>query len=110
MRGWIVSIVVLVASCKKGDCPPAPAQTPSPVAAPTPAAPSTYLDNAGRDDALGGGSRMIPIKTAAGTFNVWVKRTGNNPRIKVLLLHGGPGATHEYLQAFDSFFPKAEVE
>jgi proline iminopeptidase len=39
-----------------------------------------------------------------------VKRTGNNPRIKVLLLHGGPGATHEYFQAFDSFFPKAEVE
>jgi hypothetical protein len=25
--------------------------------------------------------------------------------IKVLLLQGGPGATHEYLDAFDSYFP-----
>jgi hypothetical protein len=24
---------------------------------------------------------------------------GNNPDLKVLLLHGGPGATHEYLEA-----------
>jgi len=28
----------------------------------------------------------------------------------VLLLHGGPGATHEYLEACDSFLPAAEVE
>jgi proline iminopeptidase len=28
----------------------------------------------------------------------------------VLLLHGGPGATHEYLEAFDSYFPAAQVE
>jgi proline iminopeptidase len=53
---------------------------------------------------------MIAIKTSAGTFNVWTKRTGNNPRIKVLLLHGGPGATHEYLEGFDSYFPGAQVE
>src|SRR5215203_5031024 len=26
--------------------------------------------------------------------------TGNNPRIKLLLLHGGPGITHEYLEPF----------
>lgn len=30
--------------------------------------------------------------------------------MKVLLLHGGPGATHEYLEAFDSYFPAAEIE
>lgn len=72
--------------------------------------PSPYLDSTGRDDEFSGGTRYIPITTAAGTFNVWVKRTGNNPRIKVLLLHGGPGATHEYFQAFDSYLPKAEVE
>jgi proline iminopeptidase len=35
---------------------------------------------------------------------------GNNPRIKVLLLHGGPGATHEYFEAFDSHFPAAGIE
>ena len=28
----------------------------------------------------------------------------------MLLLHGGPGGTHEYLEAFDSHFPAAEIE
>lgn len=69
-----------------------------------------YLDYSKRDDVLTGGVKMIPIQTAAGTFNVWTKRVGNNPRIKVLLLHGGPGATHEYFECFDSFFPAAEIE
>jgi proline iminopeptidase len=108
MPARIVLLVTLVASCSKGsDCPPAPA-VPSAVAPPV--TPSAYFDTAGRDDVIGGGARMIPIKTAAGTFKVWVKRTGNNPRIKVLLLHGGPGSTHEYFEVFDSYFPKAEVE
>jgi len=71
---------------------------------------STYLDYSGRDDLLGGGVKMIPIKTESGEFNVWTKRIGNNPKMKVLLLHGGPGATHEYLEAFDSYFPNAEIE
>jgi proline iminopeptidase len=70
----------------------------------------TYFDNSGRDDVLGGGSRLIPIRTPKGEFRVWTKRTGNNPKVKLLLLHGGPGATHEYLEAFDSFLPAAGVE
>jgi proline iminopeptidase len=75
------------------------------------AAPSNnYYDHTGRSDVLSGGVRMIPIKTPKGTFNVWTKRIGNNPTIKVLLLHGGPGATHEYLEAFDSHFPGASIE
>ncbi len=53
---------------------------------------------------------MIPVSTPAGTFRVWTKRTGDNPTTKVLLLHGGPGATHEYLLGFDSFLPQAGVE
>jgi proline iminopeptidase len=53
---------------------------------------------------------MIPIATPRGTFRVWTKRVGNNPRIKVLLLHGGPGVTHEYFEAFDSYLPAAGVE
>ena len=57
-----------------------------------------------------GGARLIPIKTPLGEFNVWTKRVGNNPTTKVLLLHGGPGATHEYFEAADSYFPDAEVE
>jgi len=35
---------------------------------------------------------------------------GNNPALKVLLLHGGPGATHEYFEACDSFLPGMGVE
>lgn len=69
-----------------------------------------YFDNSGRDDILSGGVKMIPIDTPKGRFHVWTKRTGNNPRIKVLLLHGGPGATHEYFEAFDSWFPAAGIE
>jgi proline iminopeptidase len=53
---------------------------------------------------------MIPITTPKGTFKVWTKRVGNNPTIKVLLLHGGPGMTHEYWEAADSYFPGAAVE
>jgi proline iminopeptidase len=71
---------------------------------------SSYLDYSGRDDVLGGGARMIPVSTPAGTYRVWVKRVGNNPGLRVLLLHGGPGATHEYLEACDSYLPAAGVE
>ena len=75
-----------------------------------PTTPNTYLDNSGRDDALSGGVKLIPITTPKGVFHVWTKRVGNNPTIKVLLLHGGPGATHEYFEAFDSYFPGAGIE
>lgn len=57
-----------------------------------------------------GGVTMIPIETPEGTFRVWTKRVGNNPRIKLLLLHGGPGATHEYFECFDSFLPAEGIE
>ena len=56
------------------------------------------------------GVKIIPVQTPGGTFNVWTKRVGNNPRIKVLLLHGGPGATHEYFEIFDNYFPAAGFE
>jgi proline iminopeptidase len=39
-----------------------------------------------------------------------VKRVGNNPDLPVLLLHGGPGATHEYLEAGDIYLPGAGIE
>ena len=39
-----------------------------------------------------------------------MKRIGNNPGLRVLLLHGGPGATHEYLEACDSYLPAAGIE
>jgi len=72
--------------------------------------PADYLDSSGREDSLSGGVRLIPIETPAGTFRVWTKRIGNRPTMKVLLLHGGPGFTHEYLEAFDSWLPAAGIE
>jgi len=57
-----------------------------------------------------GGVKMIPITTPAGNFHVWTKRFGNNPKIKVLLLHGGPTSGHEYMEVFESFFPKEGIE
>jgi proline iminopeptidase len=72
--------------------------------------PTSYFDSSGHDDVRSGGVKIITIQTAKGPFHVWTKRVGNNPRIKVLLLHGGPGATHEYLEAFDSYFPRAGIE
>ena len=72
--------------------------------------PASYHDNAGRADAWSGGVRMIPISTPKGEFRVWTKRVGNNPTVKLLLLHGGPGATHEYFEASDSFLPAAGIE
>jgi len=70
----------------------------------------SYFHNSGRVDVISGGVKLIPIHTPKGDFRVWTKRTGNNPRVKVLLLHGGPGATHEYFAACDSYFPAAGIE
>jgi proline iminopeptidase len=50
------------------------------------------------------GVRLIPIDTPKGKFRVWTRRVGDNPRIKLLLLHGGPGGTHEYFEAFDDYY------
>ena len=71
---------------------------------------TTYLDNSARDDRLSGGIRRIPVTTPYGTFRVWTRRFGNNPGIKLLLLHGGPGCTHEYFEPCDSYLPEAGIE
>lgn len=57
-----------------------------------------------------GGVRLIPIQTPKGTFKVWTKRFGSNPRIRLLLLHGGPGATHEYFEALEGYLPAEGIE
>jgi proline iminopeptidase len=51
------------------------------------------------------GVKMIPVKTEKGTFRVWTRKIGDNPRIKILLLHGGPGGTHECFEVFEKYFP-----
>lgn len=71
---------------------------------------SRYFDYSNSPDQKTGGIKMIPIKTPKGTFNVWTKRMGNNPKIKVLLLHGGPGGSHEFFENFDGYLPNAEIE
>nr|MBI1230822.1 alpha/beta fold hydrolase [Cytophagales bacterium] len=70
----------------------------------------SYFDYAEKADQFEGGIRMIPIQTPKGTFKVWTKRVGNNPTKKVLLLHGGPGMTHELYSSFDGYFPAEGIE
>jgi proline iminopeptidase len=53
------------------------------------------------------GIRMIPV--CGGKYKVWTKRMGSGP-LKVLLLHGGPAFTHDYLEAMESFLPQAGIE
>ena len=57
-----------------------------------------------------GGTKMITIETPKGKFKVWTKRIGNNPKIKLLLLNGGPGMSHEYFECMESFLPKEGIE
>jgi len=90
----ILQILLILLACKSQETPDY----------------SSYLDYADSPSKFSGGTKVIPIETAYGTFNVWTKRVGNNPTIKVLLLHGGPGATSEYFEAADSFFPQGNVE
>ena len=68
------------------------------------------LDTTVRPDRLPDGVRMIPVTTPSGEFRVWTRRLGDNPDLRLLLLHGGPGASSEYLEPFDSFLPAAGVE
>ena len=53
------------------------------------------------------GIHMVPV--AAGKYKVWTKRVGSGA-VKVLLLHGGPGFPHDYLEAMESFLPQAGIE
>lgn len=70
---------------------------------------ATYFDNTD-SGVQTGGVKVIPIQTPKGIFNVWTKRIGNNPTMKVLILHGGPGGTHEAYECFESFLPKEGIE
>jgi len=67
---------------------------------------SEYLNFKTEGEYQAAGVQMIKLKEG---YKVWTKRYGNSP-MKVLLLHGGPGATHEYMECFQSFFPKANIE
>src|SRR5580658_7705455 len=53
------------------------------------------------------GIRMLPV--VQGKYKVWTKKLGSGP-LKVLTLHGGPGFSHDYLEALESFLPDAGIE
>lgn len=57
-----------------------------------------------------GGVKIVPIQTGGKEFNIWTKRIGNNPKIKLLLLAGGPGCSHEYWECMESFLPAEGIE
>ena len=90
-----LTILVFCTSCK---------ESPGPAASPL-AVYFTY-----NDSIESAGVRMIPIKTPVGEFKVWTKRFGKNPKIKILLLHGGPAMTHEYMECFETFFLREGFE
>lgn len=64
----------------------------------------------GKEKVEAAGVKMIPINTPVDKFKVWTKRFGNNPKIKILLLHGGPAMTHEYMECFETFFQREGFE
>ena len=72
---------------------------------------SSYFDTSTWEpaDVVSGGFRMVPIRTRSGTFRVWTRRVGTNPDVKVLLLHGGPGATSELYECFDPWLPPSST-
>lgn len=49
------------------------------------------------------------IITADGRYKVWTKKAGSGD-IKVLLLHGGSGLTHDYFESFEEFLLSAGIE
>lgn len=96
----LLTFTAFVISCNQTDKQPATGA----------GMPVSEYFNYGDSGVQSAGVRMIPISTPVGNFNVWTKRFGNNPRIKILLLHGGPAMTHEYMECFESFFPKEGFE
>ena len=101
-----VGLSVLALGTAIGACGQ-PSRAPADGAAPPPSLRSYFAAEPGVDTA---GVRLVPIKTPKGEFKVWTKRFGSHPRIRLLLLHGGPGATHEYFEALERFLGAEGVE
>jgi proline iminopeptidase len=94
----VISLCCVIVSCQ---------QTAQPTTQTTNSLQQYFTYNDSMDAA---GVKMIPITTPVGEFKVWTKRFGNNPKIKILLLHGGPAMTHEYMECFETFFQREGFE
>jgi proline iminopeptidase len=103
-RQVLATILLLLMS---GACERAAGPPPAAPAAAAPSLAGYFKTDAGVDMA---GVQLIPIHTPKGSFKVWTKRFGSHPRIKLLLLHGGPGATHDYFEALERFLGAEGIE
>jgi proline iminopeptidase len=92
--------LLLIAGCMRAEKPASQPAGP----------PAAYFDNSAHPDAWTGGARKITISTPKGPHQIWIKRVGNNPKLKLLLLTGGPGLSHAYLEVMDSYLPAEGVE
>ncbi len=54
-------------------------------------------------DVKTGGIQLIELDNG---YKVWTKKVAGGT-IPVLMLHGGPGCTHEYFECFEDFLPEA---
>ncbi|WP_158824035.1 proline iminopeptidase-family hydrolase [Granulicella sp. S156] len=102
-RSFVSSTAALAALA----VPVARALDPTPVADPLPQALSSTGEPLNPAGIRTAGIRMLPV--VGGKYKVWTKKIGSG-KIKVLLLHGGPGVPHDYLEAMESFLPEAGIE
>ena len=96
---YLICLMLFAAACSSAD------RTPS-AEAPTEST-CAYANNSTDDAIQAGGVHWVNLDEG---HKVWTKRHGNNPDMKVLLLHGGPSCTHEYMECFESFFPGQNIE
>ncbi|PHR59727.1 MAG: proline iminopeptidase [Robiginitomaculum sp.] len=99
MRIFILSVLMVLglSACEAGETMAQGEQAP-------------IMQALSKDVPVVGKGRMITIQTPKGEFEVWTKKIGNNPTMKVLLLHGGPAMTHEIYEVFGKHFPEAGIE
>ncbi len=97
LLGALLSVLLLGGACSPGG---------GPTQAPAAVEPAALEET----DVLEEGVRMIPVETPKGTFEVWTRKVGESPKTTVLLLHGGPGGTHEYLEPLAEYLPAAGIE
>ncbi len=106
-RQFVQTGVAAAALCAEGAASRSAEAQAAPAALSNPAETAALAAINPPSDVRVAGIRMIPV--VGGKYKVWTKRVGSGPT-KVLLLHGGPALTHNYLEAMESFLPQAGIE